>query len=114
LQNVIERAVVLSQGPVLKLGRDLLPLTSHESAATEAETGTYGGQPTASASSKSSLEEVEKQHIIEVLGQTQWVIEGPRGAAKILDIHPNTLRSRMKKLGIERTGLRGVSSHDMS
>jgi transcriptional regulator with GAF, ATPase, and Fis domain len=40
-----------------------------------------------------------------VLKQTQGVIEGPHGAAKILDLHPNTLRSRMKKLGIARATL---------
>jgi len=49
------------------------------------------------------LESIEKNHILQVLKQTQGVIEGPRGAAKILNLHPNTLRSRMKKLGIERS-----------
>jgi transcriptional regulator with GAF, ATPase, and Fis domain len=48
------------------------------------------------------LEDVERSHIIQVLKQTQGIIEGPSGAAKILDLHPSTLRSRMKKLGIER------------
>jgi transcriptional regulator with GAF, ATPase, and Fis domain len=50
-----------------------------------------------------TLEDVERAHILAVLAQTGWVIEGPRGAAKILDMHPNTLRSRMKKLGVERS-----------
>jgi GAF domain-containing protein len=50
----------------------------------------------------STLEDVERAHILAVLAQTGWVIEGSRGAAKILDMHPNTLRSRMKKLGVER------------
>jgi len=36
------------------------------------------------------------------LRQTDWVVDGPRGAAKILGLHPNTLRSRMKKLGLAR------------
>jgi transcriptional regulator with GAF, ATPase, and Fis domain len=48
---------------------------------------------------------VERRHIQSVLQKTDWVIEGDRGAAKILDLHPNTLRSRMKKLGIERASL---------
>jgi transcriptional regulator with GAF, ATPase, and Fis domain len=52
-----------------------------------------------------SLESTERSHIIAALTQTNWVVDGPRGAAKILAIHPNTLRSRMKKLGIERTSL---------
>ena len=50
-----------------------------------------------------TLEQVEKRHIYSVLEKTSWTIEGDRGAAKILDLHPNTLRSRMKKLGIERS-----------
>jgi len=50
----------------------------------------------------STLEDVERAHILATLTQTGWVIEGPRGAARILDLHPNTLRSRMKKLGLER------------
>jgi GAF domain-containing protein len=49
-----------------------------------------------------TLEDVERAHILAVLAQTGWVIEGPRGAAKILDMHPNTLRSRLKKLGVQR------------
>jgi transcriptional regulator with GAF, ATPase, and Fis domain len=56
--------------------------------------------PTASPSG--SLEDVERAHIAATLLQTGWVVEGPRGAARILAMHPNTLRSRMKKLGIER------------
>ena len=50
----------------------------------------------------STLEQVERDHITAVLKQTDGVIEGERGAAKILGLHPNTLRSRMKKLGISR------------
>jgi transcriptional regulator with GAF, ATPase, and Fis domain len=49
-----------------------------------------------------SLEEVERQHIIAVLQQANWRIEGTGGAAKILNLEPSTLRSRMKKLGIVR------------
>ncbi|MBV8127885.1 MAG: hypothetical protein JO114_09545, partial [Planctomycetaceae bacterium] len=55
-----------------------------------------------------ALEDVERNHILNVLGQTGWVIEGPKGAATLLSLHPNTLRSRLKKLGIER------ASHDRS
>jgi transcriptional regulator with GAF, ATPase, and Fis domain len=49
-----------------------------------------------------TLESVERDHIVAVLQQTDWVIEGARGAAPILGLHPNTLRNRMKKLGITR------------
>ena len=47
-----------------------------------------------------SLAEVETEHIRAVLDHTNGVIAGPQGAAKILDMNPNTLRSRMEKLGI--------------
>ena len=100
LQNIIERAVVLSRGSVLRLGRDFLPLSAdapidHETVVS------FKGQ--ASNGESHSLEHVEKNHILEVLTQTKWVIEGANGAARILDLHPNTLRSRMKKLGLDRS-----------
>ncbi len=106
LQNVIERAVVLSPGPVLKLGRDLLPVTGPFSVQEPVSSSVSGdGADGAATSAQASLEEVERRHILEVLKQTGWVIEGPSGAAKILDLHPNTLRSRMKKLRIERSSV---------
>jgi transcriptional regulator with GAF, ATPase, and Fis domain len=46
-----------------------------------------------------------KNHIINVLENTQWQISGEHGAAAILEMHPNTLRSRMNKLGIRRSAL---------
>lgn len=94
LQNVIERAVVLCPSAVLRLGKDLLPITSEER---EEETVS-----TSASLAPYSLESVERAHILQVLQETHGVIEGPGGAAKILNLHPNTLRSRMKKLGIER------------
>ena len=106
LQNVVERAVVLSRGPVLKLGADLLPASTAVAPNDEA---VYLGldhlQSHDSTGDSSSLAQVERRHIQSVLQKTDWVIEGERGAAKILDLHPNTLRSRMKKLGIERASV---------
>jgi predicted ATPase/transcriptional regulator with GAF, ATPase, and Fis domain/tRNA A-37 threonylcarbamoyl transferase component Bud32 len=115
LQNLIERAVVLSQGPVLRLDRTLLPAVTTDAGATAPEA--VGGVPlktgrdselrSPSASpvpgDSLTLEEVEKRHILAVLKQTGGVIEGPKGAAKILKLHPNTLRSRIKKLGIKHS-----------
>ncbi len=49
-----------------------------------------------------TLEEVERRHITAVLQATGWRVSGPKGAARILDLNPSTLRSRMKKLGISR------------
>jgi formate hydrogenlyase transcriptional activator len=107
LQNVVERAVVLSRGPVLKLGADLTPAASAAMASTdEVEDLSLDSLHSNDVTGDSlSLEQVERRHIQSVLQKTDWLIEGDRGAAKILDLHPNTLRSRMKKLGIERASL---------
>ena len=94
LQNVIERGVVLSRRSVLKLGAELLPIEAYE---TSIELS-----PTTERTSSASLEEVQRQHILQVLAKTDWVINGPSGAGAILDIHPNTLRSLMNRLGIRR------------
>jgi transcriptional regulator with GAF, ATPase, and Fis domain len=48
------------------------------------------------------LEDIERQHILLVLESTRWRLSGPVGASEILGLHPNTLRHRMKKLGISR------------
>ena len=94
LQNVIERAIVLSKSSILKLGADLLPIE-------EPDTGMESGS-IAETKNNDSLEEVQRQHILGVLERTAWVISGPRGAGAILDLHPNTLRSLMHRLGIRR------------
>lgn len=105
LQNVIERGVALCQNSVLRLGPDLLPVErGHVNLHEEAPAGPASAAPAPLA----TLEEVEKNHILYVLRQTEGTIDGPNGAARILDLHPNTLRSRMKKLGIVR------AAHEMS
>jgi transcriptional regulator with GAF, ATPase, and Fis domain len=98
LENVIERAVILSPGPDLVLEPGGLPVAS-ASAPVQADT-----RPGVSDSPTNSLtlEQAERTHIISVLKQTQWRIDGPQGAARILSVHPNTLRSRLKKLGLRR------------
>jgi transcriptional regulator with GAF, ATPase, and Fis domain len=52
-----------------------------------------------------TLEDLERTHILDVLRSTGGVIEGPRGAASILGMNPSTLRSRLKKLGIDRASV---------
>jgi len=94
LQNIIERGVVLSRGSILKLGADLLPI---EASGTSRESALI-----AETKNNDSLEEIERQHILRVLGRTGWVISGHNGAGAILDLHPNTLRSLMHRLGIRR------------
>ena len=85
LEHVVERAVILSQGPELELG-DWMPK----------------GSESAANASLSTLEDVERSHILSVLNQTAWRVSGERGAAKILGLNPTTLEARMKKLGISR------------
>jgi len=108
LQNVIERAVILSRGPALELERDLLPAsTSRPRPGVESpiETGRQLDKSGASGLA-AALEETERNLIVAALERADGVIEGPRGAAKVLAMHPNTLRSRMEKLGIRRSGHR--------
>jgi len=95
LQNIIERGVILSKRPILTLGQDLLPVDTSDIA----EPVEYGISP---ENAWFSLEEVERRHILQVLEKTGWLINGDNGAASILKLHPNTLRSRMKKLAICR------------
>jgi len=87
LQNVIERAAVLASGSTVVFD-DSLGLPE---------------DPAAQAVSAGTLEEAERAHILRVLKQVNWTIEGPGGAASILDLPPSTLRSRMHKLGIKRS-----------
>ncbi|MDB5290051.1 MAG: domain S-box protein [Phycisphaerales bacterium] len=115
LENVLERAIILANGPVLEIDTEVFgvapreiapPLSSHAKASESAAplpAPTAPSTPPAPPAPSESLESVERAHIVAVLNQTDWVIDGPRGAAKILHIHPNTLRSRLKKLGISRT-----------
>ncbi|MFI5373881.1 MAG: sigma 54-interacting transcriptional regulator [Candidatus Rokuibacteriota bacterium] len=93
LQNIIERAAVLSSGRVLELGPDLLPVGRR------AEALSGSGEPAGQAL---TLEEMERRHIRGALERSRWVIEGPAGAARALGLHPNTLRSRMARLAITR------------
>lgn len=109
LQNIIERGVVLSRGPVFALDRDVFRLPVGSGPSNPVEKGHDFAAPTPAGSPSEQAEErplrladAERQHILAVLKRTGGVIEGPKGAAKILDLHPNTLRARVKRLGIDR------------
>ena len=99
LSNLIERAVVLATGPVLEIGAGLL---APAAAPAPSRVAPVTGIRLASASRTSTLEEIERQHILEVLTRTRWVIEGEGRAAAQLGVNASTLRSRLKKLGITR------------
>lgn len=87
LEHVIERAVIHCSGPILDIGSEALSITDP-----------------AEVTSKRimTLEEMERAHVLKVLELTKWVIGGPKGAAELLNIHPNTLRSRLPKLGLTK------------
>jgi formate hydrogenlyase transcriptional activator len=106
LQNVIERAVILSPGDTLALAGDFQPVIPQFGQ--RDESGPLAPDDNAGAGihpepvEGSALEAVERRHIEAVLVRTRWMIEGERGAAKVLNLNPSTLRSRMQKLGIKR------------
>ena len=90
LQNLIERAVILCSGAVLRVPvRDL-----QRRVITVPQSG-LGGQP-------QTLEQAERAHILQALKETKWVLGGAKGAALRLGINRSTLQFRMKKLGIGR------------
>jgi PAS domain S-box-containing protein len=109
LENVLERAVILATGPTLEVAPDLLPAPAKTHPVEERAQPEGAGDvpataaaPQAAGQPRPSLEAVERDYIVTVLQQTNWVLTGPRGAAKALGLHANTLRNRMKKLGITR------------
>jgi formate hydrogenlyase transcriptional activator len=92
LQNLIERAVILCSGPVLRVpARDLQNRTI-----TISHSGHSGQHQT--------LEDADRAHILRTLKGVGWVVGGPNGAAARLGMHRSTLQFRMKKLGIVRPG----------
>jgi formate hydrogenlyase transcriptional activator len=88
LQNFIERAVILSQGPSLQP-----PLAELRESKTK------------TVSAGATLKEVERRHILQILHETDGVLGGPQGAAARLGVPRTTLIYRMRRLGIERTAV---------
>jgi transcriptional regulator with GAF, ATPase, and Fis domain len=94
LRNLIERAMILARGPILRvaLGPAPAPVTVN----------TRGDIPVQATAC--TLAARERDHILQVLARTGWRIRGPGGAAERLGIKPTTLESRMKRLGLRRPG----------
>ena len=118
LQNLVERAVILSTGPVLCIDPGLLPKTPavrqfmntvQPSAASEIRKNLdpADGWPSFGAP-MSTLEEIARKHVQDALKRCGGVIEGPKGAAKGLGLRPSTLRGRITKLGIDRKSYKGT------
>ena len=96
LENVLERALILSPGKALRLDDPL-----------RAPGRAFAAEPPAMASppgtaSDRSFDAMAREHVRAVLERCAWRINGPGGAAEVLAVHPNTLRSRMKRLGLAR------------
>jgi formate hydrogenlyase transcriptional activator len=103
LQNVIERAMIVSSDPTLRLDHDLVPVASAAKAIEAPETDAAEDRQADLESPMPllTLDEVERNHILAALQHAGGVVDGPKGAARILNLHPNTLRHRMDKLGIK-------------
>src|SRR5262249_51682472 len=104
LENVIERAVILSPGPELHINRGDLKAPASPGALAPGATNEPSGierianPPHAAV----TLADAEREHILGVLRETRWVLGGPNGAAARLAMKRTTLQSKMKKLGISR------------
>ena len=102
LQNVIERAVILTSGPVLSVRSE--DLRAPNPAPTAAAPAARDVTPAASNGNiREALEEAEREQILAALEKSNWVVAGPEGAAARLGLKRSTLQSRMQKLGIRVT-----------
>jgi formate hydrogenlyase transcriptional activator len=97
LINVIERSVILSDGPELQL------VEKFEAVSFLLEARTPKANEKAEIK---NIVRVEREHILKTLQEVGWRIEGHKGAAQLLGMNPSTMRARMKKLGIMRPGIR--------
>jgi formate hydrogenlyase transcriptional activator len=86
LRNLIERAMILARGPTLHVALERAPVATTRPTVTD------------------TLADNERAHILQILEQTHWRIRGAGGAAERLDLKPTTLESRMKRLGLSRSG----------
>jgi formate hydrogenlyase transcriptional activator len=101
LQNMIERAVIISTGPVLNVDvADLVADLKHPASASQGKTAAPDSRTNGSL--RDVLEKAERQQILEALERSNWVVAGPRGAAAHLGMKRTTLQQRLRKLGITR------------
>lgn len=100
LQNVIERAVILSGSSQVTVDEMLLP--------------TVKVGPHQPPEQPVNLSDRERQHIMDILDRTKWRIYGDQGAAQLLGLNPETLRSRLRKLGIKRPSIKSPEPTSLS
>jgi len=108
LQNVIERAVILTKGPILNVPASDLRASNGTSAAPAPPAAIPSPSPTESSRNmRAELDDAERQKIMAALEQTNWIVAGPNGAAARLGMKRSTLQARMQRLGI-RISRRGA------
>jgi len=95
LQNVVERAAILTAGPVLKVPSEDLKAPNNPPPKPRAAV-----EAAPNRNMRSVLDDAERRQILAALGQANWTIAGPNGAATLLGMKRSTLQSRMQKLGI--------------
>lgn len=97
LKNVIERAVILSPGSVLRLDLSMPNIRNvrvHEQAPTQA--------PQSGILTEKEMREYQKQNIVAALKESAWRVSGPEGAAELLGVKPTTLADRIRTFGVKR------------
>jgi PAS domain S-box-containing protein len=102
LQNVIERAALISPEKTLQLPDGWESTSSIEEQQPAGLSRSVLLSNSASLAEEATLKHLERHHILQILEKTGWRVEGAKGAAVLLGLNPSTLRSRMQKLGIKR------------
>jgi formate hydrogenlyase transcriptional activator len=107
LENLIERAVLLSPGkelrvPLAELKQATLSVSDISDIAADGSFVPPSSPAGSAPAPVATLEEAERQHILRALRQTEWRIAGPKGAAAVLGMKRTTLQARMRKLNIRR------------
>jgi DNA-binding NtrC family response regulator len=97
LKNVIERAVILSRGKVLRLDLAMSDILGAGAAAAPS-----ANPPDRQVLTESELRDLERSNIVTALKLADWRVSGPNGAARLLGVKPTTLADRMKKYKIDR------------
>ena len=102
LQNLIERAVILSTGPTLNVPISAVAAETNSSAVARSAEADLSASARSAERDLETLEHADRRHIINALERSNWVIAGPGGAAARLGLKRSTLQFRMRKLGIVR------------
>ena len=102
LENIIERAVIVSKGKWLEIGNWFPAPSASGSPSQPSQPNPGATAPNSDSTPPTTLEDVERQHILKTLESVNWRVSGKGGAAQILGLNRTTLEARMKKLGISR------------